>query len=267
MRGHRDKVALVTGGSGGIGAGVSRRLATLGVRVAIADVDDTRGREVAEEIGGVFIHTDVTSLAANRAAVAATVEAFGGLDIVHLNAGITTPCGIGDDFTEDAYRKANGINLDGVVFGTVAARPALIARGGGAIVATASLAGLTAMPMDPIYNLNKHGVVGFVRGLGPALAAEKITVNALCPSFAKTAIIDEIEEWLRSSDVPILEVEEVVDAFMTILDSGGTGECWWVQPGRPAAPFRFGGVPGPRAAGAPAPALDVDATVAGGATA
>lgn len=262
---YHGKVALVTGGSGGIGAGVSRRLAALGAKVAIADVDDVRGNEIAEEIGGIFVRTDVRTLQANRDAVAATVEAFGGLDIVHLNAGISTPCGIGDDFTEAGYQLANGINLDGVVFGVVAARPALMARGGGSIVATASLAGLTAMPMDPIYNLNKHGVVGFVRGLGPALEAEKITVNGLCPSFAKTAIIDNIEEWLVAADVPILEVDEVVDAFMAILDGGGTGECWWVQPGRPSEPFRFRGVPGPRLAdGSTAPSAKAENQVADG---
>jgi NAD(P)-dependent dehydrogenase (short-subunit alcohol dehydrogenase family) len=244
---------------------VARRLAAGGAKVAIADVDATRGAEIAHEVGGIFIDTDVRSLEANTAAVAAAVEAFGGLDIVHLNAGISTGCGIGEDFTEAAYRKAMGINLDGVVFGVHAALPALKARGGGAIVATASLAGLTAMPMDPVYNANKHAVVGLVRGLGPGLAPDNITVNGLCPSFARTAIIDDIEEWLTSISVPILDVEEVVDAFEAILAGEGTGECWFVQPGRPAQAFTFRNVPGPRLAdGGQAPGALAEAQVADG---
>ncbi len=239
------KAALVTGGANGIGTGVARRLAAGGARVVVADVDATRGPEVAEEVGGVFVRTDVRSLADNRAAVAAAVSVYGGLDIAFLNAGVSTGCGLGDDFDEELYRRANAINIDGVVFGVHAALPALRQRRG-AIVATASLAGLTAVPLDPVYGGNKHAVVGLVRGLGPALEPDGVTVNALCPSFANTAIVDPMREVLAAGGVPLLDVEEVVDAVMAILEGGRSGECWWVQPGRPSAPFAFRGVPGPR---------------------
>ena len=121
--------------------------------------------------------------------VALAVERLGGLDLAYLNAGVATGCGVGEDFDLERYRRAMGVNLDGVVFGMHAVLPALRERGGGAIVATASLAGLTGVPLDPLYAANKHGVVGLVRSLGPALSAEGIRVNAVCPGFAESAII------------------------------------------------------------------------------
>jgi NAD(P)-dependent dehydrogenase (short-subunit alcohol dehydrogenase family) len=242
------KVALVTGGSNGIGAGVAERLADLGARVVVADIDVDAGTATAERVGGSFIRCDVADLAQNEAAVAHAVDTYGGLDIAHLNAGVTIPCGVGDDFELDAYRTAMAINLDGVVFGVHAALPALKARGGGAIVATSSLAGLVSVPFEPIYAANKHAVVGLVRSLGPALAAENITVNALCPGFAETAITLRIRPLLAEAGIPLLNVSEVVETFERILRGGGTGECWFVQPGRTSEAFRFRNVPGPRTA-------------------
>lgn len=245
--GLQDAVALVTGGSNGIGAAVARRLGSLGAEVVVADVDDVAGRAVAAELGGLFVRCDVTVPEDNDAAVRAAVERFGGLDLVHLNAGITTGCGLGDDFDLVRYRRAIAVNLDGVVYGIHAALPALRARGGGRIVVTASLAGLVAVPMDPVYAANKHAVVGLVRSLGPVLAPEGIRINALCPSFADTAIIDDIRDLLASSGMPVIPVDEVVDAFERIVASDEVGACWFVQRGRASEPFAFRNAPGPRA--------------------
>src|SRR5580698_3514044 len=124
---HMDgKVALITGGSNGIGEGVARFPASHGAHVVLADIDDARGAEVAAELGGRFIHTDVADPRASIAAVAYAVEEFGGLHIAHLNAGVTSWCSMGDDFDFEAYRRSMGINLDGVVYGIAAARPAII---------------------------------------------------------------------------------------------------------------------------------------------
>ncbi len=241
-----DKVALVTGGANGIGAAVARRLAHHGAHVVIADIDDLAGEALAGQIEGLYVHCDVADLADDEAAVAAAVDRFGGLDLVHLNAGVGTGCGVGDDFDERAYRHAMGVNLDGVVFGAHAAIPALRARGGGTIVATASMAGLVPVAGEPIYSANKHAVVGFVRSLGEALAGDSIAVHALCPSFADTALIAPIRSIIDGGAFPILDVQDVVDAFFQILDSDTTGECWFVVPGRPSEPFRFRRAPGPR---------------------
>ena len=175
------KVALITGGSNGIGEGVARHLAGRGAHVVIADIDVARGQAVAEDLGGRFIRTDVTDPAASAAAVALAVESFGGLHIAHINAGVTSWCGMGDDFDPEAYRRSMAINLDGVVYGIAAARPAIIASGGGTIVATASMAGLVATPFDPIYAANKHAVVGLARSLGQVYEPEGIRIHALVP--------------------------------------------------------------------------------------
>src|SRR5207247_5770526 len=106
-------------------------------------------------------------------------DAFGGIDVAHLNAGVTTGEAAIDAVTDDQYRRIMGPNVDGVVFGTRALVPVMDRRGGGAIVATASLAGLISFPPDPIYALTKHAVLRLVRSLRPQLAARNITVNAV----------------------------------------------------------------------------------------
>src|SRR5687767_10732891 len=111
----RDKVALVTGGASGLGRATCAALAEAGAR------------------------TDVASLEQNEAMVAFATERFGGVDLAFLNAGLATGFGLGDGFDLERYRLVMGVNLDGVVFGMQAVLPALRARGGGSIVATASL--------------------------------------------------------------------------------------------------------------------------------
>ena len=240
------QVALITGGSTGIGEGVARSLAEHGARVVIADIDVARGQSVAEEIEGRFIRTDVTDPAASTAAVALAVEAFGGLHIAHLNAGVSSWCGMGDDFDPEAYRRSMSINLDGVVYGVAAARPAIKASGGGTIVATASMAGLVPAPFDPIYAANKHAVVGLARSLGEVYEPEGIRIHALCPSFAHTNIIKGSEQTLLDMGFPIIEVADVVAAFHRILQAETTGQCWYVVAGRDSEPFAFRRAPGPR---------------------
>jgi NAD(P)-dependent dehydrogenase (short-subunit alcohol dehydrogenase family) len=239
-------VALVTGGASGIGAATCELLAADGARVVVADVDEERGRAVAERLGGLFVRCDVADPEANRAAVAFAVERCGGLDLVHLNAGVSTGCGIGEDFDLALYRRAVGVNLDGVVLGTHAALPALRERGGGAIVATASMAGLVGMPMDPVYTATKHAVVGLARALGPALAGQGIRFNAVCPAFAETPIVDPIREQLAAAGFSLIPAEAVARAAMALFRGDMAGECWFVQAGREPEAFRFRNVPGPR---------------------
>jgi NAD(P)-dependent dehydrogenase (short-subunit alcohol dehydrogenase family) len=241
----RDKVALITGGAGGLGRATAVALAAEGVEVVVADVDETAGRAVAEQVGGHFVACDVSDFDANAAMVQAAVDAAGGIDIAHLNAGVATGFGVGEDFDVARYRRVNGVNLDGVVFGTHAVLPALRARGGGAIVATASLAGLTSVPFDPIYAANKAAVVGLTRALGPALAGDNITYNAVCPGFAESKIVDPIRGILAEQGVEIIPAETVAETVVAIIAGGATGEAWFVQPAREPAPFRFRNVPGP----------------------
>ncbi|WP_329087442.1 MULTISPECIES: SDR family oxidoreductase [unclassified Streptosporangium] len=244
--GLEGRVALVTGGGNGIGAGVARRLAEGGARLVLADIDDVAGERLADELGATYVHCDVSRLEDNEAAVATAVERYGRLDLVFLNAGVASGCGLGEDFDVRRYRLAMGVNLDGVVFGVHAALPALRAAGGGTIVATASMAGIVGIPADPIYAANKHAVVGLVRSLGEDLRPYGVKVQGLCPSFADTAILGEEKAVLERLGFPILDVSSVVDTFVRLLDSDGTGECWFVIPGRESEPFTFRRVPGPR---------------------
>jgi NAD(P)-dependent dehydrogenase (short-subunit alcohol dehydrogenase family) len=188
----------------------------------------------------------VSDLEANEAAVAFAVDTCGGLDLVHLNAGVGSGCGVDGDFDLALYRRAMGVNLDGVVFGLHAALPALRARGGGAIVATSSLAGLTGVAYDPLYSANKHAVVGLTRSLGPPLAEEGIRLNAVCPGFAESAIIEPIREMIAASGVAIIPAETVAAAVVELFAGDAAGECVVIQPGRHPLPFNFRRVPGPR---------------------
>jgi NAD(P)-dependent dehydrogenase (short-subunit alcohol dehydrogenase family) len=246
VSGLAGKVALVTGAAGGLGRATSRALADAGAVVVAADLDEEGARAIAAEVGGHAIACDVSDFDANRAAVQLAGERAGGLDLVFLNAGIGSGCGVGDDFDPAVYRRAIGVNLDGVVFGLHASLPALRARGGGAIVATSSLAGLTGVAYDPIYAAGKHAIVGLVRSLGPLLAEEGIRLNAICPGFTESAIIEPIRDMIAASGVAIIAPEKVAGAVVELFAGDASGECVVIQPGREPLAFAFRGVPGPR---------------------
>jgi NAD(P)-dependent dehydrogenase (short-subunit alcohol dehydrogenase family) len=237
-------VALVTGGAGGIGAVLSAALAGRGYRLMVADLDEPAAVAVADEVGGIAVGLDVADPAANQAAVARTLAEYGRLDVVALNAGVSSGQA-GGPLDLAAYRRIVGINLDGVVFGVDAALPALRATGGGTILVTASLAGLVPQPYDPLYSLTKSAVVAYVRALGPPLAADGVRINALCPGFTDTAILGAAKAEFDAAGFPLLEPAEVAEAFLDILDGARGGEVWFLQPGRSPSAYRFRGVPGP----------------------
>lgn len=240
------QVAVITGAANGIGAAVARTLAAQGASVVLADVDDVAGAALAETIGGTFVHTDVTDPEANTHLMARAFDEHGRIDLVHLNAGVSTGTAFGPAFDVATYRRAMSVNLDGVVYGVQAALDRLLIVGAGQIVVTASMAGLTVVPFDPIYGANKTAVVSLVRSLGALHAESGVRINALCPSFAETDIIADIRPFLIDTSFPILDVADVVDAFVAIATGSGTGQAWYVVPGRPAEPFTFRNVPGPR---------------------
>lgn len=166
----------------------------------------------------------------------------GEFDAAFLNAGTGTGRADAAELTDEEWQRILRANLEGVVYGTreLAAR---LMPGGGSIVATASLAGLTGMPHDPAYTATKHAVVGWVRGAAPALAARGIRLNALCPGFADTPLVEA--ELRGLIDVPLMEPSFVAEAALRVLEDPETGRAWVVQPNR-VEPFRFPGVPGPR---------------------
>ena len=208
--------ALVTGGEGGLGRAIRTRLEAEGYEVESLDL-----------VNGF----DVTSPAA--------WAEVGPADVACLNAGVLT-----GELSYDNYRRAVSVNVDGVVLGVMRLREVMRE---GSIVATASLAGLTGMPSDPVYSLTKHAVVGFVRSMAPHL--EPVRLNAVCPGLADTPMVDGEREALEAAGFPLLAPADVADAVWRAATSGRSGECWFVQPGREPAPFRFPNLPGPRVDG------------------
>lgn len=244
------KIALVTGGASGIGRAAAERFTREGARVCIVDLPGGAGEKAATELGGVFVAADVGDSAAVDAAFDTCERDLGGLDLAFLNAGITAAIATLDELTDEAYERIMRVNVDGVVFGARAAARTLTRRGGGAIIATASLAGLIPFAPDAVYSLTKHAVVGFVRSIAPTLAAHDITANCICPGFVDTPLIGEAREFFVEAGFPLLDPDEIADAVMQVLAGARTGDAWVCQPGRQPEPYRFHDVPGPRVAGA-----------------
>jgi NAD(P)-dependent dehydrogenase (short-subunit alcohol dehydrogenase family) len=233
---------MITGGTGGFGRALAAKLRATGVTVVLTDLDSERNRQVAADLGCPFLPLDVTDLAANAAVVAQIEAEHGRLDAAYLNAGISSAKS--DDAVDlDEFLRVVAIDLFGVVYGVQAARPAIQRAGGGAIVVTASLAGLAPMAGDPAYSVAKGGAVAFVRSMAPRLAAEGTTITAICPGFADTAIIDPIRAEFDKARFPVLTADEVADAMILAWSAGEPGAAYVIQPGVGVVPYRFKGVP------------------------
>ena len=251
MRVLEGKVAVVTGGASGIGLATSERLTEAGVSVVVVDRNAEAGHEVAARLDGRYVMADVGEAADWPRIVTAARESFGGLDLAFLNAGVTTGEQDITALTDEQYRRIMGPNVDGVVFGVRAVVPAIEANGGGAIVATASLAGLIAFSPDPVYTMTKHAVVGLVRALAPQLQARGITINAICPGIVDTPLLGEdAKRMLDAAGFPLMPASQIAEAVVARMEGDETGEAWACQPGRDPERFEFGRAPGPRAAGA-----------------
>jgi NAD(P)-dependent dehydrogenase (short-subunit alcohol dehydrogenase family) len=235
-------VALVTGGGAGIGEAVSTRLAAHGYRVLVVDIDLDAAKKVADAVGGVAFQADVADPAQHPAMAAHAIAQYGRLDLAVLNAGVSSGQAPELPLDVDKYRRTTGVNLDSVVYGIDAVTGPL-AESGGAIVVTASLAGLDPTQANPIYAMTKSAVLGYVRAMSVPLAKRGVTINAICPGFVDTAMLGISVRLLRRQGFPLLSVDEVADAVLTVLAGSGTGEAWTLLPGRPPAPFGFPPVP------------------------
>lgn len=230
------KTAIVTGGGSGIGAALVELLTSRGANVIAGDVNELGLAGVADRTGCLTRIVDVTSEADCAALAEAAVREFGGVDLAFLNAGIlgrpvAEQGGPIDDISALArrYRQVMAVNVDGVVFGTMAAVRAM--DGAGAIVATASVAGLLPWSPDPVYTVSKHGVVGWVRAIAPALEAQGVTIDAICPGGVATPLVGATPD-MAADNPRMLAPADVAEAMVATALEPGTGRAVSVVAGR-----------------------------------
>ncbi len=189
-----DRVAVVTGAGSGIGLASARRLSAEGAKIVVADLDDEAGKAAADEVGGLFVHADVTSEDDVRNAYGAALGAYGRIDIAFNNAGISPP---EDDSILttglDAWRRVQEVNLTSVYLCCKHVIPQMQRQGSGSIINTASFVAVMGSATSQIsYSASKGGVAAMSRELGVQFAREGIRVNALCPGPVDTPLLQEL---------------------------------------------------------------------------
>ena len=190
-----NKIAIVTGAGSGFGEGIARTFAREGASVVVNDLDEERGRRVADSISSaregaaMFFKADVTDDAAVKAMVEAAGERFGGLDIMVNNAGYTHRNKPMLEVTEAEFDRIYAVNVKALFLAARHVVPALERRGGGVILTTASTAGLRPRPGLTWYNSSKGAAIVATKSMAVELAPLRIRVNALCPVIGDTGMV------------------------------------------------------------------------------
>jgi NAD(P)-dependent dehydrogenase (short-subunit alcohol dehydrogenase family) len=231
MAGRLDGlVAVVTGGCSGIGLATVLRFAEEGAQVVIGDLDDARGKEVVEGVGGLFVHCDVTDKDQVDALFKAAKDTYGSVDIAFNNAGISPPEDDSILDTDlDAWRKVQEVNLTSVYLCCKAALPYMLEQRSGSIINTASFVAVMGAATSQIsYSASKGGVLSMSRELGVQFARDGVRVNALCPGPVNTPLLqelfakDEERAQRRLVHVPMgrfAEPEEIANAVLFLASN------------------------------------------------
>ncbi len=244
------KVALVTGGSSGIGRASALAFAREGAKVAVADVDVKGGQETVQMIKqagseAIFVKADVSNAAEVKAMIVKTAEAYGRLDCAFNNAGILPQSALMADATEEEWDRVMGINLKGVWLCMKYEIPQMLKCGGKAIVNTSSTRGLSGLPDRAAYVASKHGVIGLTKSAALEYARAGVRVNAICPGVTRTSMVERLlaTGW-KQEPVPMgrpATPEEVAEAVVWLCSDAAsfvTGTALLVDGGYLAGQIR-----------------------------
>jgi len=195
----QDKIVIVTGGATGIGAECGKLFASEGAKVVVADIQDEVGKSFADEIGGSFVHTDVTDSASVDGLAKTVADDFGRIDVIMNNAGIDGDQAVTAESSIENWKRVMSINMDGVYYGMRAVLPYMVEQKSGVILNTASTVGLNAMPGLPAYSASKSGVIHLTKAVAIENAFYGIRANAICPSVVMTPLL---KHFIESSPSP-----------------------------------------------------------------
>jgi len=240
------KVAIVTGGSFGIGRATARAFAKRGAKVVIADyIEDQETVNQISNSGGeaIFVKCDVSKAADVKMMIEKTVSSYKRLDFAFNNAGIEGIQGTTTDCTEENWERTIDVNLKGIWLCMKHEIPHMLKQEGGAIVNCASIAGLVGFPGLPAYVASKHGVVGLTKTAALEYAKENIRINAVCPGVIKTPMIDRFTGKDKAAEKQFVDMEpigrmgapeEVAEAVVWLCSEGAsfvTGDAMAVDGG------------------------------------